>query len=138
MTFRSRLRALFIGLPILLAGVVAFVLVPPAGPRSMRVFDPSRTADLELRMWQAYYRKERLRLFALLVTMLHEQYRYSWATAAVEGFHLARAAATFGDLTSGYEAVLPDLETAYGQARTWMRAGFDPLAVARAELSWWV
>ncbi len=52
-------------------------------------------------MWQAYYAKERARLFALLVTLLHEQYHYSWATATLEGFHLARAAATFGDLRGG-------------------------------------
>ena len=41
----------------------------------MRAFDPDRLADLEVRMWQAYYAKERSRLVGLLVTMLHEQYR---------------------------------------------------------------
>ncbi len=104
----------------------------------MRSFDPDRLADLEVRMWQAYYAKERPRLFGLLVTMLHEQYRYSWATAADEGFHLARAASTFGDLRGGYEQVLPDLEAAYTMARDWTGARFDPRAVARAELAWWV
>lgn len=95
-------------------------------------------ADLELRMWQAYYAKERVRLFALLVTMLHEQNHYSWATATREGFHLARAAATFGDARAHYEIVLPDLENAYGIAKNWLHAGFDPRAVARAEFAWWV
>ena len=89
-------------------------------------------------MWQAYYAKERLRLFGLLVTMLHEQYHYSWATATLEGFHLARAAATFGDLRGGYDVVLPDLEAAYAKAKSWTQAEFDPRAVARAELAWWV
>ena len=89
-------------------------------------------------MWQAYYAKERARLFGLLATMLHEQYRYSWATASVEAFHLARAAATFGDLHGGYDVVLPDLEAAYSTAKSWMRAGFDPRQVARAELAWWI
>lgn len=104
----------------------------------MRSFDPDRLADLEVRMWQAYYAKERARLFALLVTMLHEQYRYSWATAAREGFHLARAAATFGDLRGGYDRVLPDLEAAYRMARDWTGEHYDPAAVARAELAWWI
>lgn len=89
-------------------------------------------------MWQSYYAKQRVQLFGLLVTMLHEQYRYSWATASIEGFHLARAAATFGDLRSGYDVVLPDLEAAYARARSWTGASFDPAAVARAELAWWV
>jgi len=116
----------------------AFAFTPPRGPRSMRHFDPNRLADLEVRMWQAYYSKEKVRLFALLVTMLHEQYHYSWATAAREAFHLARAAATFGDLRGNYDVVLPDLEAAYATAKAWLNTGFDPRSVARAELSWWV
>jgi len=123
---------------VVAAFTLAFALTPPRGPRSMRQFEPARLADLEVRMWQAYYAKERVRLFSLLVTMLREQYHYSWATATVEAFHLARAAATFGDLTGSYDVVLPDLETAYAQARSWTDAGFDPRAVARAELAWWV
>jgi len=123
---------------VVLAFAIAFAVTPPRGPRSMRVFNPDRLADLEVRMWQAYYAKERVRLFALLVTMLHEQYRYSWATATKEAFHLARAAARFGDLKGGYEVVLPDLEAAYATAESWLRAGFDPRDVARAELAWWI
>ncbi|HEY2906014.1 MAG TPA: hypothetical protein VGJ29_08940 [Vicinamibacterales bacterium] len=132
-----RRRLLLLAL-ILVVGIGAFAVTPPGGARSMRQFDSTRMADLELAMWQAYYAKERVRLFALLVTMLHEQYHYSWARATGEGFHLARAAARFADLDTHYETVLPDLEQAYGQAREWMRAGFDPHAVARAELAWWV
>ena len=134
-----RFRAVFlVSCGIVAAFALAFALTPPRGARSMREFNPPRLADLEVRMWQAYYAKERLRLFGLLVTMLHEQYHYSWATATFEGFHLARAAATFGDLRGGYDVVLPDLEAAYAKAKSWTQAEFDPRAVARAELAWWV
>jgi hypothetical protein len=127
------------GLLLLVAATLTYGLTAmPPGPRTLRRFDPDRMADLELRMWQAYYAKERMRLLALLVTMLHEQNHYSWATATREGFHLARAAATFGDARTNYEVVLPDLENAYGIAKNWLHAGFDPGAVARAELAWWV
>ena len=95
-------------------------------------------AELEVDMWRAYYRKEKVRLFGLLVTMLHEQNRYSWAKASRAAFHLARAAARFGDARSEYERALPDLERAYTIARDWNGAGFDPGEVARAELAWWV
>jgi hypothetical protein len=122
---------------IVAAFVLALAFTPPRGPRTMRQFRPARLADLEVRMWQAYYAKERVRLFGLLVTLLREQYRYSWATASLEAFHLARAAATFGDLKGNYEVVLPDLEAAYAKARSWTGASFDPQAVARAELAWW-
>ncbi len=126
-----------IAIGLVAAFAAAFVLTPPKGARSMRVFDPVRLTHLEVDMWKAYYAKQRVRLFSLLVTMLHEQYHYSWATATREGFHLARAAATFGDLKGNYDVVLPDLETAYAMARDWTHAEFDPARVARAELAWW-
>ena len=131
-------RAGLVLVAVLAAFAIAYALTPPRGPRSMRQFQPRRLADLEVRMWQAYYAKQRARLFGLLVTTLREQYHYSWATATVEGFHLARAAATFGDLRGGYDVVLPDLENAYAKARSRTQAEFDPKAVARAELAWWV
>jgi hypothetical protein len=37
-----------------------------------------------------------------------------------------------------YDVVLPDLTQAFDIAREWTHAGFDPRAVARAELGWWV
>lgn len=120
------------------AAIYLVFLSAPPGPRSLRVFDPPRMADLELDMWQAYYAKQNVRLFRGLVTMLHEQYRYPWGKALVAGFHLARAAASFGEAKSAYERVLPDLERAYEIAKDWTNAGFDPAAVARAELAWWV
>jgi hypothetical protein len=128
-----------LGMGLLLVAAVGlwFAARVPPGPRSLRAFEPDRMAELEVRMWQAYYRKERVRLFSLLVTMLHEQNRYPWTTATRAGFHLARAAATFGDARGDTDRVLPDLERAYAIAKSWNRAGFDPRAVARAELLWW-
>jgi hypothetical protein len=123
---------------VVLAFMVAFAVTPPAGPRSLRQFDPDRLASLETRMWRAYYDQQRVTLFSLLTMMLHEQYRYSWATAGVEAFHLARAAARFNDLTGDYDRVLPDLDAAYERTRSWTGAAFDPHAVARAELAWWI
>lgn len=118
---------------------VTFVSVQvPQGPRTLTRFEPDRLAQLETQMWQAYYDKQRLRLFTLLVVTLREQYGYSWARAVQAGFHLARGAAEFGERRGSYDAVLPDLEAAYGIARDWTSSPFDPQAVARAELAWWV
>jgi len=133
-----RRSALAAGVVVLGAAAGAVAFVPPGGPRSLRSFEPDRMAELEVDMWRAYYRKEKVRLFGLLVTMLHEQNRYSWAKASRAAFHLARAAARFGDARSEYERALPDLERAYTIARDWNGAGFDPGEVARAELAWWV
>ena len=110
----------------------------PAGPRSLAAFEPDRQADLEVEMWRAYYGKERVRLFRTLVISLREQNRYSWVKATEAGFHLARAASQFAEMRSDYERVLPGLERAYEIARDWTGGRFDPHAVARAELAWWV
>lgn len=129
-------RSWIVVVAVLAAAMVA--VIPPGGARSLRDFDPARTANLELRMWQAYYSKENVRLFGLLVQLLREQYHYSWAQAVLQGSRLARAAARFGNATSDYERSLPELTDAYAAARRRFGASFDPAAVARAELAWWV
>jgi hypothetical protein len=131
-------RGRWVAFVVALAAIYWAVAVrAPSGPRSLAVFDPDRLAELEVGMWQAYYGKEKFRLFRLLVEMLREQYHYSWQMAVRAAFHLARAASTFGDASGEYDRVLPDLEAGYTIARDWTGASFDPAAVARAELSWW-
>jgi hypothetical protein len=132
----GRAAAVLIAVLLCVGGYAA--CAAPPGPRSLTAFAPDRIADLEVGMWRAYYAKDRLGLFGGLVKTLREQYRYSWAQAAVTSFYLARAASTFGDARSDYELVLPDLERAYARIRDWLGARFDPAAVARAELAWWV
>src|SRR5690242_20681499 len=101
-TMRAMKRRVAAGIVVLFAAVAFLAIRAPAGTRSLRVFDPDRTADLEVDMWQAYYKKANTRLFADLVTLLHDQNRYSWAMATAAGFHLARAAATFATSTGDY------------------------------------
>lgn len=134
----TRRRAVAALVVVLLGAIGYAACAAPPGPRSLTAFDPDHIADLEVEMWQAYYRKDRLRLFAGLVQTLQEQYQYSWAEAAGTSFYLARAASTFGDARSDYERVLPDLERAYARIRGWTGGAFEPASVARAELAWWV
>ena len=89
-------------------------------------------------MWKVYYEHRNVHLFSDLVTMLHEQYRYPWFKAGVAGLHLARAASGFATTRENYDQFLPDLESAYTIARDWTQSSFDPQAVAKAELAWWV
>jgi hypothetical protein len=133
---RGRGRVI-VAIVVLAAIYWAVVVRAPSGSRSIRAFDPDRLAELEVEMWQAYYAKQKFPLFRLLVTMLREQYHYSWQEATLAAYHLGRAASTFGDATGDYDRVLPDLEAGYAIARNWTGATFDPAAVARAELSWW-
>jgi hypothetical protein len=135
------MRRALVALVVLAAGVYGLYglfFVTPPGPRSLREFDADRTAALEVDMWQAYYLRENMRLFRGLVTLTHEQFHYSWARALQASFHLGRAAARFATMRSDYETLLPDLEAGYTIARDWTNETFDPKAVAKAELAWWV
>jgi len=125
-------------LVIVLGGGWYVATAPASDEVSIADFDPYRLADLELRMWQAYYERDTPRLFRLLVVSLREQYDLSWFHAMSAAFDLAQAASTFAELQSDYQSVLPDLESAYTTTRDWLDAGFDPADVARAELAWWV
>jgi hypothetical protein len=119
--------------------VLGYLLVArPSGTGGLRAFDPERLASLEVDMWQAYYEKDRLRLTRDLVTTLREQYRCSYGNAFRIGFRFGRAASVFAAATADYERVLPDLERGYTLIRGCVEATFDPAAVARAELAWWV
>jgi hypothetical protein len=100
-----------------------------------RGFDPDRLARLELGAWKAYYRRQRMRLFGLLVLANREQARVSWARALLGALWLARAAARFATASDGYERFLPDI------ARGYQALGVDGDRVdevARRELRWWV
>jgi hypothetical protein len=122
-----------------LLALTGLALFLPARTPTLHFVDPDRVAELELEMWQAYYAKQKPRLFSLLVTTLREQYGYSRFAATKSAFYLARGAARFADMHGDYEArVLPDLEHGYALLQRWTGAPFDPVAVARSELAWWV
>jgi hypothetical protein len=101
-----------------------------------RSFDPVRVARLELRMWKAYYRRQPVRLFGLLVQANREQAGVGWARAVLAAGWLARGAARFGRSTGDYDRFLPDIVRGY---RTLGLPGdVDADEVARRELRWWV
>jgi hypothetical protein len=122
-----------------LAGCVyfGFFAVPP-GPRAEGQFDPARLASSEVELWKAARGHEEFGVYMSLVSVLREQHRYSWFRAAQASYYLGRATTAFVDMRGRYEHLLPDLEDAATIERDWMQASFDPTAVARAQLTWWV
>jgi hypothetical protein len=101
-----------------------------------RDFDPDRLASLELRMWKAYYRRQPLRLFGLLMLANREQARASWPEALLAAFFLARAAAGFGRASGDYDRYEADI--ARGYRMLGLPADVDAAYVASRELRWWV
>lgn len=99
-------------------------------------FDPDRLASLELRAWKAYYRRQPLRLFGLLVMANHDQAHVSWRRALLAAFYFARGASRFGRATGDYERFAPDVVRGYRALG--LPADVDAQEVARRELRWWV
>lgn len=101
-----------------------------------RDFDPDRLARLELRMWKAYYRRQPIRLFGLLVLALREQGRASWPRAVLSAVFLTRAAVGFARSAGDYERFAPAV--ARGYRVLGLTGRIDLEAVGRWELRWWV
>jgi hypothetical protein len=101
-----------------------------------RSFDPDRVALLELRMWKAYYRRQGVRLFGLLVAANREQAGVGWGRAVIAAAWLARGAARFSRSTGEYDRFLPDI--ARGYRTLGLPDDVDAGEVARCELRWWV
>jgi len=109
---------------------------PPAAPTWGRQFDPARLARLELRMWKAYYRRQALRLFGLLIEAEHEQAGASWPRAVAAAVWLTKGAVGFARSTGDYDRFLPD--SVRGYRILGVPSTVDVEEVARRELRWWV
>jgi hypothetical protein len=111
-------------------------LTATAGQAWAPPFDPDELADLETRMWKAYYRRQPARLLGLLVLALREQARASWPRALASAVLLTKAAVGFAQVSGDYERFAPEIARGYrllGLPKT-----VDVDEVARWELRWWV
>ena len=99
-------------------------------------FDPDRLAFLGLRAWKAYYRRQPVKLFGLLVMANHEQAYVSWPRALLSALYLARAASGFARARGNYDRFAPDI--ARGYRMLGLPESVDAREVARRELRWWV
>lgn len=99
-------------------------------------FDADRLADLETAMWKAYYRRQPVRLFGLLIQGLRAQAHASWPRALAAAFFLTKGAAGFARATGDYDRFAPDI--ARGYRLLGLPQNIDAVEVAKRELRWWV
>ena len=99
-------------------------------------FDPDRLAELETGMWKAYYRRQPVRLFGLLVRGLREQAHASWPRALVSSILLTKAAVGFARSSGDYGRFGPTIARAYRLLG--LPRDVNAEEVARWELRWWV
>jgi hypothetical protein len=87
-------------------------------------------------MWKAYYRRQPVRLFGLLVRTLREQANASLPRALLAGALLTKAAVGFARARGDYDRFAADIGRGYRLLG--MPRDVDVEAVARHELRWWV
>lgn len=128
--------------PVVLLAVLAVVGWDLWGPRraSLRDFDPDVVAELETRMWRAYYERREGPLFRDMARLLRTQYHLPLLRSYSAAYQAARAAFVFkrGRVRADYERALPQLRRYYAAIRTVSDTPFDADRVARLELEWWI
>ncbi len=126
-------------LTLLLIGIVILYWIFFIGFRKKPTFDFEEVAASETRMWKAYYNKERNVIAKELVNLQVKQFGLPIYKAIKVAKPIAEAAEIFGRSSDNYEKkVLPKLTSGYKELKKALKRDFDPKAVAKAELAWWI
>jgi hypothetical protein len=127
---------------LVLVAILAVIGWDLRGPHraSLRDFDPDAVAELETRMWRAYYERREGPLFRDMARLLRTQYHLPWLRSYSVAYAASRAAFEFkrGRVRTDYELALPYLRRYYAAIRAVSDTPFDPEHAARLELEWWI
>lgn len=139
MSMKVSKKAAILAVPAILTVWIAEDLYFPRH-HDLRRFDPARVASLETAMWRSYYDHHAFELFTELTQLLRQEYGMPFCRSVVAGYHAAKAAEVFqrGHSRGEYERALPDLVAYYHLILRSSASAFDPDAVARLELEWWI
>ena len=104
----------------------------------MRGFVPEMIAYYETEGWRAYYDRNWLRAFGLLVHLCESQFHIPFPRSFLAVYHVIRASIAFVPTDHNLEIVLHHLERFYRIAAAANHSAFDPHLVAQLELQYWV
>jgi hypothetical protein len=104
----------------------------------MRRFNPQMIAYYETEGWRAYYARNWLRAFGLMVCLSESQFHIPFPRSFLAVYHIIRASAAFVPRDHDLRVVSRHLEAFYRIAAEPSRGAFDPRAVADLELRYWV
>ena len=99
-----------------------------------RPFDPDKVARLEAGGWRAYYDRKFVKLFRLVVSLAHEQFRMPFLQALLGAYYVTRASIAWIPLNHDVDRVLHFYEKFYRLARRYSGLSFDPRRAAKLEL----
>lgn len=101
-------------------------------------FDPARIASLEGAGWEAYYARNWLRVFGLMVQMNREQFCMPLPVAVAAAVDIVRAGAAFAPIDNDTAAATAHLERFYVQARRFRHLRAEAKTLAALEMDYWL
>jgi hypothetical protein len=137
----SAARARHVGLALLWTTAIGLGIGElQAGTADFRQFDPLDAARRETRTWQAYYAKQRLRLFFQIASGLRNQYQLPFWRSHLTAWKAARSAFIFkkGRNRQDYSQALPALNEFFADIKRMGQHEFDVQRAAKLELEWWI
>ena len=106
--------------------------------KAMSAYDPEKVAYLEAESWVAYYRRRWPRLLRLSVGLVAESFQLPLPQALYGAYLAARAQMIFAPKDNDVPRAEAAMRRFYELVNQVHRSQFDPAAVARLELNWWV
>jgi hypothetical protein len=117
---------------------VAFGWVSKGSPNELRSFDPFHIADLEHRMWMAYYRRRWTNLLVASVRLLRLGFGTDLARILQAAWLMLRAVRSWAPFPDndpdGAQARMREF---YGLVRLRFGQPADPARAADLEIDWW-
>jgi hypothetical protein len=111
----------------------------PADDAQRTDFDPDRLAHLEAAGWRAYYDRNWLRVFGLMVQMNREQFRMSLPKAIAAAIDIVRASIAFAPaFGNDVPAATNHLQAFYDKARRSLGLPVDAHTLATLEMDYWI
>jgi hypothetical protein len=104
----------------------------------MRGFSPDMIAYYETEGWRAYYDRNWLRAFGLMVRLSESQFHIPFPRSFLAVYHIIRASVAFVPRDHDLRVVSRHLMAFYRIAAVANSGAFDPQAVAELELRYWV
>lgn len=101
-------------------------------------FDPERVARLETMAWRAYYDRRWLALGYFAERACADQFNVPFPISVRAAYYATRGAVAFKPVDNDIGLAVAALERYYAIVRRHSGLAFDPAAVARAEVRYWV
>lgn len=103
-----------------------------------QLFDPNKVAYYEKAGWEAYYDKNWLRAFGLMVGLMRAQFKMGWGTAVLAAIDTVRASVAFAPMDNDVPKATHHIQKFYEKACRSLSIKASAQELAALEIEYWV